>query len=340
MNINDFDFFLPKSYIAQSPKNKRSDSKLLVLNRCSNKIIDEKFKNIEKYLSDKDLIIINDTKVIPARLQGKRKNTNGKVEVFIERIFQDNIIQCQLKSTRKLKIGDIIVIGDKIEIMLIKNFNNNFSEVKILNSSSKILLSNHGTVPLPPYISRAPTEIDKKLYQTIFASKDGSVAAPTAALHFDKEIIKKLENKQIKICNITLHIGMGTFSAIKTEDINNHNMHSELYSIPSETIRQIKKCKDKNGKIVAVGTTVARALESFYSGNYNANEFHETNIFIKPGYNFKIVDHLITNFHLPKSSLLIMVSAFYNKDKVMEAYEFAKKNHYKFFSYGDSTLIL
>ena len=340
MNINDFDFFLPKSYIEQKKKKKRSDSKLLVLNRCTNKIIDEKFKNIGKYLSEKDLIIINDTKVIPARLRGKRKNTNGKVEVFIERILQNNIIQCQLKSTRKLKIGDIIVIDDIIEIMLIKNFSNNISEVKILNSSSKILLSNHGSVPLPPYISRAPTNIDKKLYQTIFASKDGSVAAPTAALHFDKEIIKKLEKKHIKICNITLHIGMGTFSAIKTQDINNHNMHSELYSIPSETIKQIERCKEKNGKIIAVGTTVARALESFHMSKNLTDKFYNTDIFIKPGYDFKVVDHLITNFHLPQSSLLVMICAFYDTKKILKAYNYAIEQNYSFFSYGDSTLIL
>jgi len=339
MNINDFDFSLPTKYIAQSPKNKRSDSKLLVLNRTTNQITNEKFKNIDKYLSCNDLIIINDTKVIPARLYGYRKNTNGKVEIFIERILKDTTILCQLKSTRKLNIGDVIIVDDKIEIKLKKNFNN-LSEIEILNSCAKILLSEHGSVPLPPYISRTPVEIDKKFYQTIFAKSDGSVAAPTAALHFDRETIKKLEEKKVKVCSITLHIGMGTFSPIKTEDIDKHNMHSELYSIPRETIELIKKCQRNNGKVVAVGTTVARALESFYGGDYKTDEFHETDIFIKPGYNFKVVDHLITNFHSPKSSLLIMISAFYNKDKVLEAYEFAKKNNYKFFSYGDSTLIL
>ncbi len=339
MNINDFNFKLPKSYISQSPKNIRSSSKLLVINRNNKKLIDEKFDNIDKYVSGNDLIIINDTKVIPARIYGHRKNTKGKVEVFIERIIDIKTILCQIKSTRKLKKNDIIVIGRHIEIRIEKN-KDDLVTIEILNSTAKELLENYGSIPLPPYISRVPNANDKEFYQTIFAKNCGSVASPTAGLHFDSRILRKLSRKKVMISNLTLHIGMGTFSPIKTQDINNHNMHSEIYCLPQKTINDIKRCKDNNGKIIAVGTTVARALESFYSGEKKGDTFYETNIFIKPGYNFKVVDHLITNFHLPKSSLLVMICAFYNKEKILEAYEFAKKKGYKFFSYGDSSLIL
>ncbi|MDG2171229.1 MAG: tRNA preQ1(34) S-adenosylmethionine ribosyltransferase-isomerase QueA [Gammaproteobacteria bacterium] len=339
MNISNFNFSLSEENIAQTPKDKRSDSKLLIIDRSKETLKNEIFKNLDKYISKDDLLVINDTKVIPARIFGYRKNSKGKVEIFIERILNEKLFICQLKSTRKLKRGDIIIIGDKIELRIESN-DHILCKVFIQNSSIKNLLNDYGSVPLPPYILRKPKKIDKDYYQTIFAKNDGSVAAPTAGLHFDEEVIKKLKNKGVKITHITLHIGMGTFSSIKTKNIEDHNMHSELYCVPSSTVKLIERCKQNNGKIIAVGTTVARALESFYGSKFKADEFHETNIFIKPGYNFNTVDHLITNFHLPKSSLLIMISAFYNKDKILEAYDFAKKNNYKFFSYGDSTLIL
>ena len=201
-------------------------------------------------------------------------------------------------------------------------------------------MNQYGEIPLPPYITRKPSDKDKQYYQTIFAKKDGSVAAPTAALHFDNKVLEKLKEKEIDVSNITLHIGMGTFSTIKKKNINDHKMHSELYYVPEVTANLIRQCKENNGKVIAVGTTVARALESFYCYQHESNKFYETNIFIKPGYDFKIVDSLITNFHLPKSSLLIMISAFYNTEKVLKAYKYAIENNYKFFSYGDSTLIL
>ena len=339
MNISNFNFSLPEENIAQTPKEKRSDSKLLIIDRSTEELKNEKFSNLHKYISKDDLLVINDTKVIPARIIGYRKKTKGRVEIFVERVTSEKIFICQLKATRKLKDGDIIIVGDEIELK-IKNNDKVLCEVIVINSTVKKLLKDYGSVPLPPYISRKPSQIDKDYYQTIFAKKDGSVAAPTAGLHFDDKIILKLKKKGIKITHITLHIGMGTFSSIKTNNIEEHKMHYESYCIPDKTVKLIERCKKNNGKVISVGTTVARALESFYCSNNKSNEFHETNIFIKPGYNLKVVDHLITNFHLPKSSLLIMISAFYNKDKILESYEFAKKNNYKFFSYGDSTLIL
>ena len=339
MNISDFNFSLPKESIAQMPKGKRSDSKLLVIDRSTKKLKDEKFENIYKYISENDLLVVNDTRVIPARIVGFRKKTKGRVEIFIERVLSEKLFICQIKSTRKLKNGDIVIIGNEIELR-IENNDQILCEVLVENSSVKKLLNDHGSVPLPPYISRKPAQIDKDFYQTIFAKKDGSVAAPTAGLHFDDKVIKKLTEKGIKIAHITLHIGMGTFSSIKTNNIEDHTMHSELYSVPDTTIKLIKRCKQNNGRVISVGTTVARALESFYCTENEVNKFYETNIFIKPGYNFKAVDILITNFHLPKSSLLIMVAAFYNTKNIIEAYEHAIRTNYKFFSYGDSTIII
>tara|TARA_B100001248_G_scaffold262205_1_gene256718 strand:+ start:48 stop:1067 length:1020 start_codon:yes stop_codon:yes gene_type:complete len=339
MNINNFDFSLPKDLIAQEAKNKRSESKLLIINRKTKQLIDENFKNIDQFFSKKDLLIINDTKVIPARLYGKRKGTEGKVEIFIERILSEKSFICQLKSTRKLNIGDKIIINKTIELEIKKN-DGILCNVFVKNFTVKNLLRNFGDVPLPPYILRTPNKNDRNYYQTIFAKEEGSVAAPTAGLHFDKEVIKKIQSKGIKITNITLHIGMGTFSSIKNTNINQHKMHSELFCVPENTLKLIKQCKKDKGKVICVGTTVARALESFFSNKYAADKFHETDIFIKPGYKFKIVDCLLTNFHLPKSSLLIMIAAFYNTKKILEAYDYAIENNYKFFSYGDSTLII
>lgn len=339
MNLDSFNFSLPKSQIAQEAKSVRSDSKLLVINRKTQELKDEKFENIDNFILKEDLLIINDTKVIPARLFGKRKKTRGKVEIFIERIMSDNSFICQLKSTRKLSIGDIVIINDIVELEIKKN-DGVLCIVVVKNYTVKQLLHDFGKVPLPPYISRNENTLDKNYYQTIFAKEDGSVAAPTAALHFDEKVVKKLKDKGVKIANITLHIGMGTFSTIKTKNINNHKMHSELFCVPEKTVDLIKQCKENNGKIICIGTTVARALESFYSYKYEVNKFYETDIFIKPGYNFKIVDSLVTNFHLPQSSLLIMIAAFYNTNKILEAYNYAIKNDYKFFSYGDSTLII
>jgi len=339
MKLDIFNYSLPQIHIAQDPKVKRSDSKLLVIKRDSNELIDEKFINIDKYISNKDILVVNDTKVIPARIFGNRKNTNGKVELFIERILNENSFTCQIKSTRKLYKGDIIIVAKKIELKITEN-SNLLCKVSVKDYTVDKLISKYGEIPLPPYINRKPEDFDKEYYQTIFAKNKGSVAAPTAALHFDKKIIKKLKEKKVNICNVTLHIGMGTFSTIKENDINNHKMHSEMYSISKKTINSIKRCKENKGNVICVGTTSARALESFYTYKHEPDKFYETNIFIKPGYDFKIVDHLITNFHLPQSSLLIMIAAFYDIKNILKAYNHAIENNYKFFSYGDSTLIL
>ena len=338
MNLNIFDFYLPDRLIAQNPKTKRSESKLLVIDRKYNNLIDDYFFNINRYIKKDDLIIINDTKVIPARIFGIREKTKGKVELFIERVLNERSFVCQLKSTRKIKKGDIIIISEEIKLEVINN--NTLCEIKLLNKTVQYLLDHYGKIPLPPYIKREADDYDKNFYQTIFAKKAGSVAAPTAAFHFDEFILKKLKNKGVKFARVTLHIGMGTFTTIKSKNINNHKMHSELYCVPKETMNLIKICKNNGGKIFAVGTTVARALESFHMSKNLTDKFYNTDIFIKPGYDFKVVDHLITNFHLPQSSLLVMICAFYDTKKILKAYNYAIEQNYSFFSYGDSTLIL
>jgi len=340
MDLNIFDFNLPERQIAQNPKNKRSESKLLIINRKNGLLTDERFFNVDQYISKNDLIVVNDSRVIPARIFGKREKTNGRVEIFIERLAGPHNFFCQLKSTRKIKEGDFIIVSGEIKLKVISNSRNILYEIEVLDNTTSYLLDNFGEVPLPPYILRKATNKDKNCYQTLFAKVDGSVAAPTAALHFDDFILSKLKMKGVNIASITLHIGMGTFSTIKSKDINNHKMHSELYSVPKKTLELIENCKNRNGKIISVGTTVTRSLESFFRSNNDPDKFYETDIFIKPGYNFKIVDHLITNFHLPQSSLLVMISAFYDTKKILNAYNHAIDNDYRFFSYGDSTLIL
>ena len=339
MNLDAFDYFLPEKKIAQNPKKNRSSSKLLLINRKTHELKDELFSNIHNYFTSKDLLIVNDTKVIPARVIGYRKETKGKVEIFIERILSKKKFTCQIQSTRKLKNKNIVLVNNEIELKILDN-DGIKCEIEILNSNINYILENFGEIPLPPYINREATNNDKLYYQTIFAQKEGSVASPTAALHFDKKTLSNIRNKNIKIAYITLHIGMGTFSSIKKKDINDHKMHSEIFCVPNNTKKLIDFHKKNGGNIIAVGTTTARALESFYSYKCFTDKIYETNIFIKPGYKFKIVDNLITNFHLPKSSLLIMVSAFYNREKILDAYNHAINNNYKFFSYGDSTLIL
>lgn len=338
-NLDIFNFSLPQKNIAQNPKSTRSSSKLLVIDRKTHNLTDDKFENIDKYLTKNDLLIINDTKVIPARLYGKKEKTHGKVEIFFERAINKNKFYCQIKSTRKLAINSIIIIDNKIKLKVEEN-----NEILCIIRSEDIevgeLFQKFGVLPLPPYIRRKPNKNDENYYQTIFAKKDGSVAAPTAALHFDEKIKMKIQRKGIQISNITLHIGMGTFSPIKTNNIDEHKMHSEFFCVPKDTLKNIEKCKKNNGKVIAVGTTVARALESFFSYRCKAEIFQETDIFIKPGYKFKVVDSIITNFHLPKSTLLIMIAAFYDINNLLGAYDHAIKNNYKFFSYGDSTLVL
>lgn len=333
--INKFDFNLPDELIAQSPAQKRDESRLLYLNKEHNTINELHFKDIVNLLTSNDFLVVNNTKVLKARLYGK-KETGGKVEVLLTDEIDKNTFQGMVRG--KVKEGDKIIIeGNKVTVKEL------IDEIRVLefDCDPYKLMEKFGHIPLPPYIKRDDTKEDHARYQTVYSKNEGSVAAPTAGLHFTTELMEKLKNKGVEVVEITLNVGIGTFKPVKADYIEDHKMHSEKYFISEEARKKINDLKNKGKKLVAVGTTSVRALESIatdtgYIENFGA---FSTDIFITPGYKFKIVDKLITNFHLPKSTLLMLVSAFAGYDFTMNAYKHAVNNRYRFFSYGDAMFI-
>ena len=338
MLIEEFDFDLPQHLIAQTPLQRRDSSRLLVLNKNTKSFSDKKFTDFVDLLNTNDLLIFNDTRVIKARLFGK-KITGGKVEIMIERILDDHHALAHLKTSRKILDNTVFEINKDVSVIVIRKENDLFYIKFNSNLSSYDILEKHGHIPLPPYIERNADKSDENRYQTIYAKESGAVAAPTAGLHFTDEIFKALNDKKIKYTFLTLHVGAGTFQPVRENDLDRHQMHSESFNVPDKTIQMIDDAKSKNGRIIAIGTTVLRALESKFSEETIQSGFKETSIFIKPGYTFKIVDALLTNFHLPKSTLFILVSAFSGSDTMKKLYQHAIKNEYRFFSYGDATFI-
>ncbi|HBN57876.1 MAG: tRNA preQ1(34) S-adenosylmethionine ribosyltransferase-isomerase QueA [Candidatus Thioglobus sp.] len=334
MKLTDFDFELPKSLIAQNPPKNRTDSRLLV---PQSTIIDSFFHQIESFIKPGDLLVMNNTRVIPARLFG-HKSSGGKVEIMIERLLNDRQVLAMVKASRAPKIDSFITLenGDKAQII---SKENGFYTLDFVTDSLIDLLDNVGHIPLPPYIERSDEQADLERYQTVFADRDGAVAAPTAGLHFDDELLSSLKEKGIEHCFVTLHVGAGTYQPVKADKITDHKMHSEYFEIDQSSVDQINQTKDNGGRIIAVGTTAVRSMESAAkSGQLKATK-EETDIFIYPGYEFKVVDMMITNFHLPKSSLLMLVSAFIGREKMMEIYRHAIDKKYRFFSYGDAMLL-
>jgi S-adenosylmethionine--tRNA ribosyltransferase-isomerase len=336
MKLSDFDYHLPKELIAKYPAQPRDSCRLMVLDRKDKTIEHRIFRDVIDYLKPGDTLVLNNTKVIPARLIGKKEKTNANIEVFLLRPIEDNIWEALIKNVRRLKKNQKIIISDDFYVEFLDR-DNEKAIVKIHSKDIKSDLEKYGHVPLPPYIEREDEEKDKDYYQTVFAEKEGSVASPTAGLHFTKELLEKIKEKGVNIAYITLHVGLGTFKPVKTEDITKHKMHEEYFIIPKETLEMIKKTKENKKSVVAVGTTVVRALETY--GKFGKTEGF-TDIFIYPPYEFKIVDKLITNFHLPKSTLLMLVSAFADRDFILRAYNEAVKEKYRFFSYGDAMLIV
>ena len=334
MKLSDFDFDLPRSLIAQYPSKSRTDSKLLVLRDI---LVDSTFSQLGDFLKPNDLLVLNDTKVIPARLFG-HKDSGGKVEVLVERLVNDHEALVMIKSSRSPKIGSYIILENKSRFIICDKkdgiYTVDFGSFSILNVLNEI-----GHIPLPPYIDRVDDNEDHSRYQTVYAKNDGAVAAPTAGLHFDELLLSSLEKKGISHAFITLHVGAGTFQPVKVEDIEGHKMHSEYYEISTETIDKIEQAKAIGGRIIAVGTTAVRALESASVNGKLINQKGDTDIFIYPGFKFQTVDAMITNFHLPKSSLLMLVSAFIGFDEMFETYRHAIKEQYRFFSYGDAMLL-
>ena len=338
MLIEEFNFDLPQHLIAQTPLQKRDSSRLLVLNKNTKSFSDKKFTDFVDLLNSNDLLIFNDTRVIKARLFGK-KITGGKVEIMIERILDNHHALAHLKTSKKIFDGTIFEVNEDVSVKVVRKENDLFYIEFNSNLSSYDILEKYGHIPLPPYIERSADKSDENRYQTIYAKESGAVAAPTAGLHFTNEIFKALNDKKIKYTFLTLHVGAGTFQPVRENDLDRHQMHSESFNVPDKTIQMIDDAKSKNGRIIAIGTTVLRALESKFSEETIQSGFKETSIFIKPGYTFKIVDALLTNFHLPKSTLFILVSAFSGSDTMKKLYQHAIKHEYRFFSYGDATFI-
>jgi len=345
MNLEELDYSLPSELIAQNPVSPRDHSKLMVLDRQSGRITHQIFYNIINYLQAGDLLILNDSMVIPARLLGKNESTGGKIEILLNR---ENNPGCWEVIGKNLKVGKKIIFADSnLSAIVTKRLggtfllNFNLQGEEFFNEIEKI-----GSVPLPPYIRHGQAQKkDKLLYQTTFACEKGSVAAPTAGLHFTKELLEKIRNKSIEIAKVTLHVGLGTFLPIKSEDITKHQMHEEYFEIKAEVLEKIKNAKIQKRRIISVGTTSTRVLESvcrsYPDYNFPAKDlFGLTDIFIYPGFKFRCIDGLITNFHLSKSTLLLLVSAFAGKEKIFNAYKEAVLNNYRFYSYGDAMFIV
>lgn len=340
MKVEDFDYNLPEELIAQTPLLKRDASKLLVLNKTTTEIEHKTFTDIIDYLDSGDTLVLNDTKVLPARLIGEKKDTKAIIEVLLLKNIVNDDWECLVKPARRIKKGTIVTFGNgKLQAQCIEEKNEGLRIFTFIYKGVFLeILEELGTMPLPPYIHKSLQ--DNSRYQTVYAERLGSAAAPTAGLHFTKELLKEIKKKGVNIVYITLHVGLGTFRPVKVDKIEEHKMHSEFYQISKNAADVLNETRKSNHQIIAVGTTTTRTLETVMN---KYNKFKEdagwTDIFIYPGYEFKGIDSLITNFHLPKSTLLMLVSALAGKENIMRAYQEAIKKHYRFFSFGDAMFI-
>ena len=341
MKTSDFYYDLPKELIAQDPLEDRSSSRLLVLHRKSGRVEHRVFTDIVEYLKPGDCLVRNNTKVIPARLYGTRVDTGATIELLLLKRMENDVWETLVKPGKKARQGAVISFGDGIltgEIIDVKEDGNRLIQFCYEGIFEEIL-DQLGQMPLPPYITH--TLKDKNRYQTVYAKYEGSAAAPTAGLHFTEELFRKLEEKGVLVANVTLHVGLGTFRPVKVDDVSKHHMHTEFYQVTKEEADKINKAKQAGGRIVCVGTTSCRTIESAADENGVLKPGQgDTDIFIYPGYSFKMMDVLITNFHLPESTLLMLVSALAGKEQVMRVYEEAVQERYRFFSFGDAMIIL
>ncbi len=350
MTLDDFDYVLPRELIAQAPTADRTGSRLLRLDARSGELNDLVFRDLEELISPADVLVVNDTRVVKARLFG-RKPTGGHVEIFVERVLAQDEVLAQVRASHSPRAGSTLAVGELAATVLERQ--GAFFRLRFENCPDVFaLLERDGSVPLPPYIEHVPEAGDAARYQTVYAREAGAVAAPTAGLHFDATLLASLRARGVAIASLTLHVGAGTFQPIRESNLAAHEMHSEWYSVPEPTVETLKAAKARGGRVVAVGTTTLRALETAASGlpaerSCDAAEevaplragAGETRLFILPGYRFRIVDALITNFHLPRSTLLMLVSAFGGSDNIRRAYRHAIEKRYRFYSYGDAMLI-
>lgn len=341
MDVKDFYYDLPEELIAQDPLEKRSNSRLMVLDKKSGDVYHRHFYDIKEYLKPGDCLVVNNTKVIPARLYGSRENTGGKVEILLLKRVSDDVWETLVKPGKKARVGDRIEFGEgllKAEIIDVVEEGNRLVRFEYEGIFEEIL-DQLGQMPLPPYITHELK--DKDRYQTVYAKYDGSAAAPTAGLHFTKELLQEIKDMGVNIAEVTLHVGLGTFRPVKVENVLDHHMHSEFYMISQEAADMINATKDNGGRVISVGTTSTRTLESAADENGRLTEKSGwTEIFIYPGYKFKVIDALITNFHLPESTLVMLVSALAGREHVLAAYAKAVEEKYRFFSFGDAMLIM
>lgn len=339
MKTDDFDFYLPDNLIAQTPLKKRDSSRLLVLDKKSGTIEHKHFTDIVDYLESGDSLVLNDTKVIPARLIGEKAETGAVIELLMLKDLGNNMWECLCKPAKRIKVGTIVSFGDKLRAECLSIGDEGIRTFKLIYSGILYeILDELGEMPLPPYIHEKLD--DKDRYQTVYAKNVGSAAAPTAGLHFTDELLEKIKRKGVNICYVTLHVGLGTFRPVSASDITKHKMHSEYYVMSDDVAKVLNKTKMCGKKIISVGTTSTRVLETVMDlyGEFKGCS-GDTSIFIYPGYKFKAIDNLITNFHLPKSTLVMLVSALAGKDNIMKAYKIAVENSYRFFSFGDAMFI-
>ncbi|MCL9781403.1 tRNA preQ1(34) S-adenosylmethionine ribosyltransferase-isomerase QueA [Vibrio sp. S4M6] len=345
MQVSDFHFDLPDELIARYPQPERSASRLLQLNGNSGEVTDSTFTDLLDQVQPGDLMVFNNTRVIPARMFG-RKASGGKLEVLVERMLDEHTILAHVRCSKSPKAGSFIFIGedDQYQAEMVARHGALF-ELRFTSDKAVLdILNDIGHMPLPPYIDRPDEDSDKERYQTVYNEKPGAVAAPTAGLHFDDDLLDKIKAKGVELAFVTLHVGAGTFQPVKVDDVNDHQMHAEYVEVPEEVVNAIHATKQRGGRIIAVGTTSVRSLESAAQfaknkGTELAPFFGDTEIFIYPGYEYLLVDCLVTNFHLPESTLIMLVSAFAGFDNVMSAYKHAVEKEYRFFSYGDAMFI-
>ena len=341
MKTNDFDYFLPDELIAQTPLEKRDEARLMVLDKTTGEISHKKFYDVIDYLNEGDTLVLNDTKVLPARLIGSKIDTNATIEILLLKDLGNDTWETLTKPARRIKEGTIVSFGNGLlKAECVGVFDEGIRHFKMIYDGIFLeILDKLGSMPLPPYIHEELK--NKDMYQTVYAKELGSAAAPTAGLHFTDELLKRIEDKGINICYVTLHVGLGTFRPVNVDDIKDHEMHSEYYIMTKSVADILNKTKENGNRIISVGTTSTRVLETV--ANNNDGKFIEssgyTNIFIYPGYEFKGIDSLITNFHLPKSTLVMLVSALAGRENILNAYNIAVEEKYRFFSFGDAMLI-
>ena len=342
MNLNDYDYNLPIEMIAQNPDEYRDKSRLMVLDINRKSIRHRIFSSLPDYINQDDLLVVNDTKVFPARLIGKKEKTGGEIEIFLLRRYEEGTWDALSRPAKRLKEGSSIFFGDGLlRAEVIEKGSNGHVRINLESENDiDVTIDKLGKTPLPPYIKREPDDYDRERYQTVYAQKRGAVAAPTAGLHFTDKILDELASRGVNRASVTLHVGIGTFRPLSEKEADSTKLHSEYCMVPQSTARMVNECRDRDCRLIAVGTTTARALESASAGGRIGPYEGWTDIFIKPPYSFRSVDSLITNFHLPRSSLLMMVCSFAGRERILSAYKEAISEGYRFYSYGDAMLII